>query len=191
MKPKKGKHGEVVFEGKKPKTGEHGELIFEDDRTRVVLFMGEDGEDNQRFIRSQLAQGKGNMIITDRSHSYHLKNNFPSDIFGNRPNQQILFIPGSCGSSGSTPEYIAANPQTDLRFISNTSTGRGEVTNAIIDALIETREPTLFSAILRRERLVKTIEDAGGSVGTIKVFSPGEALLHYVGPKPEPVFAKR
>ncbi|MFH0799284.1 MAG: hypothetical protein V2A66_03785 [Pseudomonadota bacterium] len=115
--------------------------------------------------------------MTFRGHSFSLGNSFPSDIFGNKASH-VLFIPGSCGSSGSTADYIQKNPRTDLRFFANTSTGKGQVTNAILDALIATRSKTRFSAVLQKAS--KAIDSNGGDINTIKAWSNGEALLAYV-----------
>lgn len=166
----------------KPRKGESGELIYETKDARIVLYMGEKEEDNQRFVKNMLDKNQ-NMIITFRGHSYSLKTSFPSEIFGNNPGN-ILFIPGSCGSAGSVPEYLTKNPKTDLRFFSNTSTGRGQVTNAIVDLLLEQKKPREFSQLLKENS--HKIVNAGGdrkTIETIKMFNAGEALLYYVNSK--------
>jgi len=170
----KDENGKAITEIKK----DPGTLIYETKDMKVILFMGETEEKNQEFIKQQLDKAP-NLIITFRGHSFSLNKSFPPDIFGNR-NSHILFIPGSCGSAGSVPEYITKNPNTDIKTFSNTSTGRGQVTNAILDALIrESRKGSgrRFGAILKENE--KYIESNGGSVSTIKVFSPGEMLLRY------------
>ncbi|MFH1587768.1 MAG: hypothetical protein ABIA76_00325 [Candidatus Diapherotrites archaeon] len=174
--------------GKTP-TDKTGKLVYEIGNAKVILFMGETEEENKEFIRKQL-QETPNAIITFRGHSFSLLDSFPYSIFGNQGNH-ILFIPGSCGSAGSTAEYIAVNQNTDLRFFSNTSTGRGQVTNAIIQSLIDTKIAKSFQSILKENESKILVH--GGDITTIKVWSPGEALLNYVYsqkkelPAPEPV----
>jgi hypothetical protein len=169
----------------KPKTGENGELIYETKNARIVLYMGEDENANQEFVKKKLSENT-NMILTFRGHSYSLNDNMPSNIFGNcRCN--ILFIPGSCGSAGSTPAYIAANPATDLDFISNTSTGKGQVTNALIDILISEDariraggELRTYKAVLNDPANANKIESNDGDPSTLKASSLGEQLLERV-----------
>ena len=162
----------------KPKV-EGNKYVYDGKNTTVILYMGDKDQDNQQFIRDTIEKTP-NLILTFRGHSYSLKNSFPSGIFKNKPGH-VLFIPGSCGSAGSVPEYMAQNPKTDLRFFSNTSTGRGQVTNAILDALIDAaasgkRMP--FSEILKTNE--KRIIGSGGDPKTIKVFSEGEGLVTYM-----------
>jgi hypothetical protein len=135
--------------------------------------------ENQRFVANQLKETP-NLILTFRGHSYNLPRNIPYDLFGNQEGH-VLFIPGSCGSAGSTSEYMGKNPNTDLRFFSNTSTGRGQVTNAIVDALINTSKPTALQDVLQNAR--PAIERAGGDTATIKAWSAGQALLAYANQK--------
>ena len=156
----------------KPKTGNDGELTYETKSARIILYIGDD--DNQKFVAAQLKK-QPNSIITFRGHSYSLQGSFPYEIFGNS-DSHLLFIPGSCGSAGSTPEYLTKNPNTDIRFFSNTSTGRGQVTNALIDAILATTKRTAFADIIKKSG----IEKYGGDPATIKVWSSGEALLKYV-----------
>jgi hypothetical protein len=65
-----------------------------------------------------------------------------------------------------------------LRFFSNTSTGRGQVTNAIIDLLLAQKEKITFEELMKKG--TKKIEENDGDVNTIKAFSPVEALLCYI-----------
>ncbi len=160
--------------GKAPSKGDNGELIFENSTTKMILFMGDEDSQNQEFIRQQL-QKTPNMIATFRGHSYSLNDSFPPDIFGNREGH-ILFIPGSCGSAGSTPEYLSANPNTDLSFVSNTSTGMGQVTNSIVEALMGSPAKEFQEIIADTTK----IEAHGGNVSTIKVWTKGESLIKYV-----------
>ncbi|MCX6777632.1 MAG: hypothetical protein NT157_01985 [Candidatus Micrarchaeota archaeon] len=156
-----------------------GQVVYETDKIRVVLFMGNWDKDNQQFIKSQLEKTP-NLIITFRGHSYSLERNLPYDIFGNRKSK-ILFIPGSCGSAGHISSYMERNQKTELLFFTNTSTGMGQVTNAIIDALINARDGERFSDILQKN--AAAIEKIGGdakTISTLKVSTPGEVLLRYV-----------
>ncbi len=167
----------------KPTKGENGELIYETENARIVLFMGEDEDANQSFIKNLLSKNT-NMLLTFRGHSYSLDKNMPSDIFGNC-GCNILFIPGSCGSAGSTPEFLAANPATDLDFISNTSTGRGQVTNALIDIFISEDAKIRAGGQLRTYREILDGNNAkitaqGGDPKTLKASSLGEQMLEYV-----------
>ena len=169
------------------------EVRLESDNARMTLFMGDNDEENQAFIKSELEKNP-NAIITFRGHSFSLMGNFPPEIFGNK-NGHVLFIPGSCGSSSSTPKYMAANPNTDLRFFSNTSTGRGQVTNVLVDILIGSTRKKLaeFKSVngeyalyasptfenLIKENEAKIVSN-GGDIGTIHVWTAGEGLLYYV-----------
>lgn len=175
------KLSQAWFEKKygKPKIGTSGELIYEDRESRVILFMGDNENVNQNFAREWISKNNRG-VITFRGHSYSLVENLPYDIFGNMPGN-FLFIPGSCGSARSTPAYMMENPNTDIRFFSNTSTGRGQVTNAIIDIILEQKEQTLFSQMLLKGS--EKIEKNEGELKTIKVFSAGEALLSYINIK--------
>ncbi|MBN2122250.1 hypothetical protein JW721_04320 [Candidatus Micrarchaeota archaeon] len=162
----------------KPKTGEGGELIYETPTARIVLFMGETKEENVKFVSRELKKNP-NRIITFRGHSYSLGKNFPSGIFKGKKGH-VLFIPGSCGSSGDIASYIEERGGTDLRFISNTATGRGQVTNSLVDLLIgsQGQEKATFGQIIEKGR--KEIEKHGGDTEILQVWSPGEALLNYV-----------
>lgn len=159
---------------KNPVPGKNGELIFENNSLKMILFMGESSEINKEFLEKQLDRTP-NAIITFRGHSYSLTNNFPYDIFQNKDNH-ILFIPGSCGSAGSTAEYIMANPRTDIQFVSNNSTGKGQVTNAIIKELLESKEQQ-FNKILQESA---RLEGYGTDIQTLRVWDKGEILLRYV-----------
>jgi hypothetical protein len=145
--------------------------------------MGNSPDQNQDFIKQMLAEKK-NFILSFRGHSFSLDRNIPSDIFGNSE-CNVLFIPGSCGSAHSVPDYIASNPRSNLAFIGNTSTGRGQVTNTIIDALILEHQKQIqgatrqdYSTILQDSS--STIEKQGGNIGSLKAASLGEHLLAYV-----------
>ncbi len=160
----------------KPKTGSDGELAYETASARIILFMGDEPPDNQKFISSALSKYP-NQIITFRGHSDSLLLSFPPGIFENKKSN-ILFIPGNCGSAGSTADYISKNPGTKLSFFSNTSTGRGQVTNALVDALLEEKRAVRFSDIIAKHG--RQIVRNGGDPSTISAWSPGEALLAYV-----------
>jgi hypothetical protein len=121
------------------------------------------------------------MVLTFRGHSFSLEANMPTDIFGNSPNAHILFIPGSCGSSGSVPLYLSSNPETDIDFVANTSTGKGQVTNALIDMFI------LAAASAQKDGYVKLINRYSsmivaqdGDPKTLKASTPGEQMLENV-----------
>jgi len=159
----------------KPQTGSNGELIYTKGKNRVILYMGQNAEENQSFIRNSLEQYR-NLIFTFRGHSYSLEENFPSTIFSSHEGN-ILFIPGSCGSAGSTAAYIASSPKSNLSFVSNTSTGRGRVTDTILLSLLNTKKKEEFTSILADSS--STIEDFGGDLQTIKFSSQGEMLLRY------------
>lgn len=162
----------------RPNQGSQGELIHENSYARVILFMGETEKSNRTFISRELRKNPS-QILTFRGHSYSLTNSFPYGIFDNRDGN-ILFIPGSCGSAGSTPRYIVSNPKTDFIFISNTSTGKGQVTNALVEILIKAsrQPPQRFTDILLKNK--SKIVSNGGKIETLKVYSLGEALLDYV-----------
>ncbi|MBU2477443.1 hypothetical protein KKG83_08315, partial [Candidatus Micrarchaeota archaeon] len=165
----------TAYFGSKPVVVSKNELVYENDNARMILFMGDTDEENQEFITSHFNETP-NLILTFRGHSYSLLNIFPYGIFENI-NSYKLFIPGSCGSAGSTPEYISSNPDTDLRFISNTSTGIGQVTNAIVQTLLDSDRKSFDELIADSASAIKR---NGGDPSTIKVFSTGELLLAYV-----------
>lgn len=68
--------------------------------------------------------------------------------------------------------------------MSNTSTGRGQVTNTIVDALIDFartgKEKIKFKDLLNAPKVSAKIRSFNGDPETIKVYSLGEALLDYV-----------
>ncbi|MBU2476756.1 hypothetical protein KKG83_04760, partial [Candidatus Micrarchaeota archaeon] len=171
----------TAYFGKKPVTETYNELVYENADVKMILFMSDAPENrtnvfgNQEFIREQL-QKTPNMIVAFRGESRSFLYTFPYGVFGNIFSH-ILFIPGVFGSLDLTPQYIYANPETDLRFISNTSTGNRQVTNAIVEALIESEKKTFRNVIADS---VVSIEKTGGDVSTIKVFSSGDLLLNYV-----------
>ncbi|MCX6771113.1 MAG: hypothetical protein NTX79_03590 [Candidatus Micrarchaeota archaeon] len=169
----------------KPKTGENGELIYETKNARIVLYMGEDEKANQNFVKGLLSKST-NMLLTFRGHSFSLEKNLPDDIFGNC-NCHILFIPGSCGSAGSTPKYISKNPKTSLTFIANTSTGRGQVTNALIEIMMvedlrirEGGKLRTYADMLNNRANSRIIKANGGDSATLTASSLGEQMLNYV-----------
>ena len=169
----------------KPKIGENGEFIFETKNARIILYMGEDEDSNQNFVKNLFSKST-NLILTFRGHSFSLKGNMPPKIFGNY-NCNVLFIPGSCGSAGSTPDYLANNPKTDMDFVSNTSTGRGQVTNALLDIFISEDarvrsggELRTYKAILNDKANAEKITANGGNPATLKASSLGEEMLERV-----------
>jgi len=167
----------------KPKTGANGEIVFETKDARITLFMGKDEEANKAFIKAELAKDP-HLVLTFRGHSYSLGGNVPSDIFGNNSDAQILFIPGSCGSAGSIPSYLQNNSASDLTFIANTSTGKGQVTNVIIDILIseaKSGKARSYVDIIRKDDAnVSKIIEQGGDPNSLKVTTIGEEMLKYV-----------
>jgi hypothetical protein len=160
----------------RPKKGKDGELIYETPTARIVLFMGDTKEENADFVSKELKRNP-NMVITFRGHSYSLEESFPKDVFKGTDGH-VLFIPGSCGSSGDIASYIEERGGTDLRFISNTSTGRGQVTNTLVDLAVGNRERTEFGTLIKKGE--KKIRRWRGDMETIQVWTPGEALLNYV-----------
>jgi hypothetical protein len=160
----------------KPVSNNGKEIVYEGKNARVILYMGDGKSENQAYARAWMGKNSQG-IVTFRGHSFSLMGNMPVDIFGNRKNR-YLFIPGSCGSAGSVPQYMIKNPQTDIRHFSNTSTGRGQVTNAILDILLGSAGPANFADLLKQNS--KKIEANGGDIKTIKVWSEGEKLISYV-----------
>ena len=162
----------------KPKKGASGEFIYENASTKIVLFMGDGPDANREFISSMLEKNK-NMVLAFRGHSYSLDESFPATTFANHDGN-ILFIPGSCGSSGSIPAYISNSPKTKFAFFSNTSTGRGQVTNyGILDGLIEAKAPATYRSILNARR--KIIEANEGDINTIQTPDLlGAALMAHI-----------
>lgn len=153
---------------------EGGLVELERADARATLFMGEPDQ-NIEFLR-KYQEGRKNFILCFRGHSYSLDENIPADIFGNQ-DRRILFVPGSCGSSGALPDYLARNPKTTIQFISNSSTGRGQVTNAIIDGLLDSKRPeSLQSVILSR---LSEINRAGGDPHTLDTWTGGMSLLKF------------
>ncbi|MEM3060611.1 MAG: hypothetical protein QXW70_03550 [Candidatus Anstonellales archaeon] len=160
----------------RPKKGNEGELIYEKNKKRVILYMGESPQNNQDFIKRKIDE-LDNLILTFRGHSFSLLESFPYNIFGNKQ-VNILFIPGSCGSAGSTAEYIMSNQNTNLSFVANTSTGRGQVTNALVEIFLGIDKPTEFQKIKTDNE--SKISKYGGDVHTLTFSSEGELLLRYV-----------
>jgi len=146
------------------------------EKKRAILYMGESAKENQTFARNSM-QKYGNGIITFRGHSGSLMENFPSDVFGNNGGNW-LFIPGSCGSAGSTADYIMENPSTNISFVSNTSTGRGQVTNALVGIFLGIGKEIEFDKV--KQLNSEAISRQGGDVSTLTFSSIGEMLLRYV-----------
>ena len=159
-----------------------GELTYDSGDVRMVLYMGDTPGDNQQFISKMLADKK-NMIITFRGHSYSLAENFPDSIFAPFPSSNILFMPGSCGSVGSIPSYLASNQFMDT--ISNTSSGEGFITNTVMELLIEEARRDghrLIKEILvsDKEKPISNaarIKKVNGDASTLSVSTWGDFLL--------------
>jgi|GEM_PF-2758242 len=162
-----------------PRAGRSGELVFEGRDARVILYMGSSQADNAQYIADWVQKNDAG-IITFRGHSSSLQNSMPFGFFGNRAGSYV-FILGSCGSSGSVPGYIDANPDTDLRPISYPSTGRGQVTNTLLEILLGQKEPAGFAKLI--ESNARRIEAHQGDPRMISVWTIGEGLLHYVARK--------
>jgi hypothetical protein len=162
-----------------PRVAASGELVFEGRNARVTLYMGNSPADNAQYIADWVRNNEAG-IITFRGHSNSLMNNMPLNLFGNRTGRYV-FILGSCGSSGSVPGYMDANPDTDLQPISYPSTGRGQVTNTLLEILLDQKEPVGFSKII--EGNSRRIEAHQGDPRMISVWTLGEGLLNYVARK--------
>jgi hypothetical protein len=169
------------FEAKygKPKTGRYGELIFEGKNARVVHFMGQTKADNQRFVRKWVAE-HGASIITLRADELHLRDNMPFEVFGNSSGR-YLFINGTCHGAASDSGYFYANSRTNLSIISYTATGRGQVTNTLVELLLDQGGPTPYSEIMDRGR--QKIAAKQGDQFTIRTPTPGQGMLSYVNLK--------
>lgn len=155
---------------------ENGAVVFENKTSRMVLFMGRTAEDNAKFTRDWIAKhDKG--VVTFRGDSIHLTENMPDNIFGNRVGKYVFMI-GSCGSAASAPGYVHANPATELKTISYTSTGRGVVTNVILSALLDQKNPIGFGELIQIRSA--QIIAADGEPNLIRVWTRGEGLLTYV-----------
>ena len=168
-----------------PQKGADGELIYETKDAKVILFMGEDDAKNREFVKKRM-ETSPSMVLTFRGHSFSLEGNMPKDIFENK-SADLLFIPGSCGSAGAIPGYIYSNPETRMDFISNSSTGYGQVTNAVLDIMIseaaKARRTGInreYSKILSDPVNVALIERNGGDPATLKAPTIGEKMLEAV-----------
>lgn len=166
---------EVVFEFTKGKQ-----------KFRVTLFMGENESENRDFTRKALGKYK-NAILTFRGHSFSLAGNMPSNIFDNKEGN-VLFIPGSCGSASSLPEYLSSNPNTNISSVSNTSTGRGQVTNALLSIFIDEAAAGRtddYAKIL--DKNAGRIKNAGGDRSTLTAVALGELMLRYAYGNMKPI----
>lgn len=158
------------------------ELVYSKGNVRVALFMGDSEDANVEYSKNWVKQFDAGMI-TFRGHSYSLTGSVPDDVFGNKKGRYV-FIPGSCGSSAMIPLYIGKNPETDMRFFSNTSTGRGQVTNILVDMLLSQKSPTEFSKML--EGKAARISSAGGDAKQIGAYNRGEETLAYINRSTKP-----
>ncbi len=144
----------------------------------MLLHLG-DSENNEKYTQEVLKKYK-NVILTFRGHSYSLESSIPTDIFKNKNSGHVLFIPGSCGSAGSIPLYLSnANPKLDITFIANTSTGRGQVTNALLYYMIKLYKQGWhgpFRELVSRYA-AESINLQGGDPATLKYNSLGERLI--------------
>ena len=163
----------------KPRTGRSGELIYETGNLRLVHFMGATKAANQKFVRSWVAEHDAS-IITLRADVLHLEENMPYDVFGNRAGR-YLFINGVCGGAASDSSYVAGNPNTALDIISYSSTGRGQVTNTLLELLLDRAGPAPYQEIVDAGR--GKIVAMGGNQFTIMTPSAGQGLLSYVNMK--------
>ena len=162
---------------------ENSQLTYEftkgGQKFRMTLFMGESEAGNRDFTRKSLSEHK-NIWLALRAHSYSLKNNAPASIFDNKEGN-VLYIPGTCGSANSIPDYISSNPQTNLSTVSNNSTGRWKVTNTLFDIFID---EAASGKVMDYEKLLdlneKRIADAGGDRETLAVSTLGEQTLKHV-----------
>ena len=156
--------------------GKHAVFTNASKKKRVILYMGENENEDQSFAGKAMEE-YGNGIITFRGHSFSLGKSFPSGIFANRQGNW-LFIPGSCGSAGSTADYMMQNPKTSLSFVSNTSTGRGQVTNGLVSIFLGLEKKVEFETL--KADSSEAIAQHGGNVDTLTFASQGEMLLRYV-----------
>jgi len=159
------------------KTQDGEELVYMRGNARVTLFMGSTKAANADYVSEWIKKNNAG-VITFRGHSYSLAENMPSFIFANKAGR-YLYIPGSCGSAGSTADYIYNNPNTDLRVFGNAGTGRGQVTNALVDMIISQKAPIELARMLRNN--AAKIGAYGGSTEFISAWSPGEAVVYYTG----------
>ena len=158
-----------------PTRGRDGELTYETATTRMVLYMGRDAEANRRFVEKQMGETQ-NVIIAFRGDAIHLDANFPSNSFRN--GNHVLFVMGSCFSTRRADEYVEANPEVDLRIISNEGVGRGQVNNTIVEGLMLQTSPILFMTLIKG--LETGISRNSGEATTIGTTTPGDCLLEYV-----------
>jgi hypothetical protein len=164
---------------KHPQTGRRGEKRYTTKNLEVILYRGITPQQNQEFVRRELLTLKGRgAIVTFRGDILYLKSNFPFSIFEGQT-KNILFINGACGSAGTIPEYLART-STDLRIVGYSSTGRGQVTNTLVEMLINASKPRDIVSLL--EASSAKIRRHGGDIATIKVTRPGDQLLRYVLP---------
>jgi hypothetical protein len=160
----------------RPKKGEHGELIYENNRERVIHFMGATNGDNERFARVWLREHDRG-IIALRADISHLEMDMPYTIFGNRPGR-FLFINGACGSAAHDNAYTERNPITDVKFVSNVSTGKGQVTNAEVQLLLKQKTAAKLADVIAAGS--KLIVLNGGDPATIKTSGVEDGLHQYV-----------
>ncbi|MFA6907924.1 MAG: hypothetical protein WC263_03780, partial [Candidatus Micrarchaeia archaeon] len=171
--------------GKAGLDAEQRQLTFETQGASVTLFMSEDDYRVRGFIEKELEKDP-HLILTFRGHIFSLEGNVPYTIFGNNPDAKVLFIPGNCGSAGSVPDYMQANPLSDLSFIGYSSTGYGQVTNAILDILMseaaaKRKKPRSYEEIIKKtETSVEKILLQKGDPSTIKTTTIGEQMLVHV-----------
>jgi hypothetical protein len=141
--------------------------------------MGDTKEENQRYVRKWVAEHRKS-IITLRADVIHLKENMPYDVFGNMDGK-YLFINGVCGGAASDSGYISANTNTDLSIISNSSIGKGQVTNAQLGLFLRQTAPKSYADIIDSGR--EEIISKGGDQFSINTPTAGQGLLSYVNMK--------
>ena len=170
---------------KKGLDAEQNQVAFETPAASITLFMSDDSYAVCGFIKKELKKDP-HFILTFRGHIFSLKSNIPYDIFDNNPDAQVLFIPGNCGSAGSVPDYMQANSKSDLSFIGYSSTGYGQVTNAILDILLseaaaKRQKLRSYEEIIKKNDFgMEKILQQKGDPSTIKTTTIGEQMLVHV-----------
>ena len=156
-----------------------GKIILENDKVRFILIRNE-AEEAERILKQTIKENPNGVYIF-RGHSYNLTRYFPTKVFEENGAKNILFFPGSCGSSSAIPKYLKNN-KSIVNFLANRRIGEAGVSRYIAQEMAKyysrTTKPIKFSNFLLKR--ARQLEKRKGSVSSLSYGSVGEILISYL-----------
>ncbi|MCK4319598.1 hypothetical protein KAW38_03445 [Candidatus Micrarchaeota archaeon] len=165
--------------GKRRLNEKTGKIILENDKARFILIRGEP-EETEKILKQTIKENP-NGVYLFRGHSYNLTKYFPTKIFNENGAKNILFFPGSCGSSSAIPEYLKNN-KSITNFLANRRIGEAGVSRYIAQEMAKhysrTTKPVKFSNFLLKR--ARQLEKRKGDIKSMSYGSFGEILISHL-----------